>query len=333
MDRRRLFKMTGSLAVGGVILSVVGRKVWDMFKRPDKLFYDSKRTKGPVLLKEDGDFVSPYRLVYGFLVPDDICAMEVAGGSIYIATPNNISVYGLSGELQTNFPTPSDVRDIAVHEDSIYVLYPTRIEVYGRQGDMRLGWDACSDDSDYCSLAVCRDGVFVTDAGAKNICQYSLDGTLSRFIQSPRGFVVPSYCFGITYMDGIIYCSNPGRHLVESYTTKGEFVASFGKSGTEAGAFSGCCNPAILTPSNSGELLTSEKGVPRISCYRADGSFRSVLLDSRALGGGHEAYDVRVMKDKLIVSGGKKVSVFQYDKRFSSQTECGQCEADCPLKR
>ena len=146
------------------------------------------------------------------------------------------------------------------------------------------------------------------------------------------GFIVPSYCFAITYMDGRIYCSNPGRHRVESYSTGGEFLAAFGKSGADAGAFSGCCNPAIITPANGGELLTSEKGIPRISCYAADGQFRSVLLDSRALGGGHTAYDVRVMKDKLIVAGGDKVSVFQYNKSLSQLTLCGQCGKDCPLK-
>lgn len=332
MDKREFFKITGSLAVGGVILSVAGRGMWNMFKRPDKLFYDSKRTKGTELLKEDGDFVSPYRRIFGFLAPDDICAMEVDGGSIYIATPNNISIYGMSGELQTNFPTPSDLRDITIYEGKIYALYPTRIEIYDRLGEITNEWEACSENSDYCSLAVCPDGVFVTDAANKNICKYNLDGTLARFIQSPKGFIVPSYCFGITYMDGIVYCSNPGRHLVESYSTDGEFVAAFGKPGTEAGAFSGCCNPAVLTPSNNGELLTSEKGIPRISCYRTDGSFRSVLLDNKALGGGHNAYDVRVMKDKLIVAGGNKVSVFQYDKRLSALTACGQCDADCPLK-
>lgn len=332
MDKRKFLKITGSLAVGGVILSVVGRQIWDLFKRPGKLFYDSKRKKGPVLLKEDGDFVSPYRRVYGFVADDDIRALEVVEGSIYIAMPNVISVYGLSGELQTNFCTPSDIRDMTVHDGRIYALFPSRIEVYDRQGNVTAECDACSSNSDYCSLAVCQEGVFVTDASNKNICKYNLDGTLARFIKSPKGFVVPSYSFGITFMDGVIYCSNPGRHQVESYTTEGEFIASFGKSGTEPGAFSGCCNPVFLTPSNNGELLTSEKGIPRISCYRTDGTFRSVLLDGKALGGGHDAYDIRVMKDRLIVTGGNKVSVFQYDKRLSQLTACGQCEEDCPLK-
>lgn len=332
MDKRSFLKLSGSLTIGGVILFVTGRGMWKMFKRPEKLFYDSKRAKGTVLLKEDGDFVSPYRRVFGFQVPDEICAMEVDGGSIYIAMPNSISVYGMSGELQTTFPTRSDLRDLTVYDNLIYALFSTRVEVYNRRGDTIREWDACGENSDYCSFVVCPEGVFVTDAANKNICKYNLDGTLACFIQSPKGFIVPSYCFGITYSDGVIYCSNPGRHQVESYTTDGNFIASFGKSGTEAGAFSGCCNPVFLIPSNHGELLTSEKGIPRISCYRTDGKFRSVLLDSKALGGGHQAYDIRLMKDKLIVVGGDKISVFQYDVRLSGQTECGQCEADCPLK-
>ena len=332
MERRVYLKTIGSLAVGGVALSVVGRNVWNLFRHPDRLFYDSRRTKGITLLEENGDFVSPYRRTFGFEVPDDICALDIEGGSIFIATPNNIYIYGLSGELQTNFSTPGDLRDIAVSEGCIYALFPARIEVYDRQGETVQQWDACSETSDYCSIAVCPDGVFVTDAADKNVCKYNLDGTLARFIQSPVGFIVPSYCFAVTYLNDCIYCSNPGRHRVEIYSTEGEFLSSFGKPGAEAGAFSGCCNPAIITPAGNGELLTSEKGIPRISCYSADGEFRSILLDSKALGGGHTAYDIRVMKDKLIASGGNKVSVFQYNKRLSQQTLCGQCSKDCPLK-
>ena len=258
--------------------------------------------------------------------------MDVEAGSIYIATPNTISVYGMSGELQTSFPTPSDLRDVAVRDGLIYALFATRIVVYDRSGEIEREWDACSENSDYCSLAVCPEGVFVTDVANKNVCKYGLDGSLMRFIESPKGFIIPSYCFDIAYMDGMIYCSNPGRHMVERYSMDGEFVGSFGKPGIEAGAFSGCCNPAVLAPSVGGELLTSEKGIPRVCCYRADGGFLSVLLDSKALGGGHAAYDVRVMKDKLIVAGGDKVSVFQYDRRLSRLTDCGQCERECPLK-
>lgn len=332
IDRRRLLQISGSLGVGAVFLSFAAAGLWKMFTHPDQLFYDSRRAHGPRLIKEDENFVSPYRRTFGFLAPGDIKALEIEEGSIYLAVEDAVCVYGSGGELQTRFSIPAGLRDLAVKEGLVYALFPTSIQVYDRRGQMQNSWEACSENSDYCALAVSQEGIFVTDAFSKNICKYNLDGTLARFIQSPKGFVVPSYSFGITCMDGKIFCSNPGRHQVECYTPDGEFVASFGKSGAQPGAFSGCCNPVILTPANSGELLTSEKGIPRISCYSEHGKFRSILLDSKALGGGHEAYKVRVMKDKLIVVAGNKVSVFQYDRKQSQQTQCGQCEKDCPLK-
>lgn len=335
MDRRKFLKVSGSLAVGGAILSVVGAGMWKLFTKPGDLFYGTKRTKGFSLMEEEDDeepLVSPYRRTFGFEVPDEINALDVEGGSIYLATPNQVYIYGLSGELQYNFSIPSGLRDLAVYEGKVYALFPAAVEVYDRHGELVRQWAACSDGADYCSMAVCAEGVFVTDASNKHICKYQPDGTFACFINSPKGFVVPSYSFGITAVDGKIFCSNPGRHQVEQYTTDGTFVASFGKSGAGKGAFSGCCNPVVVTPANNGELLTSEKGIPRVSCYSQEGAFRSVLLDAKALGGGHDAYRIRVMKDKLIVAGGDKVSVFQYNKQQSQLTECGQCNQDCPLK-
>lgn len=106
IDRRKFLKISGSLLVGGIFVSIAGHGLWKMFKRPESLFYDSKREKGFRLMEDQKDFVSPYRRTFGFVVPDEITALEVYGGSIYVATQNNIYIYGLSGELQTNFPIP-----------------------------------------------------------------------------------------------------------------------------------------------------------------------------------------------------------------------------------
>ena len=317
---------------GAAFVGVMGRSLWKMLTNPGDLFYDAKEVKRAKDALERAQFVSPYRRTFGFMAPDEISAFELMDSQIVVATPNNIYKYDLAGNLVANFSVRSDVRDIAVYDNKLYLLFPSRIEVYDKDDVMSQEWEACNDDADYCSMTVCKGGVFVTDANAKNICQYYLDGTLARFIKSPNGFIVPSYSFGITNMSDYVYCSNPGRHLVEQYTTDGEYVASFGKAGVGAGEFSGCCNPVQITTTEAGELLTSEKGIPRISCYGSDGTFRSVLLDDKALGGGHVAYDIRVLGDKLIVTGGKKVSVFQYDERRSAQTLCGSCEVDCPMK-
>ncbi|MBP5387379.1 MAG: hypothetical protein J6Y97_08370 [Prevotella sp.] len=332
MSRRKFLQVSGSLMIGAAFAGVIGRSLWKLFNSPGDLFYDAKTAKRNKAKEEMANYVSPYRLTSGFIAPDVITALEVLDKQIVIATPNNILLYGLDGSLDENFAIRSDLRDMAVFAGKIYLLFASRVEVYDPQGNLLQEWNACSDDADYCSLTVFDAGVFVTDAQAKNICQYHLDGSLARFIESPKGFVVPSYSFGITNLNGSVFCSNPGRHQVEQYTAKGEFVASFGKSGIGAGEFSGCCNPVQITTTATGELLTSEKGLPRISCYASDGTFRSILLDDKALGGGHAAYDVRMMDNKLIVTGANKVSVFQYDNRRSAQTQCGSCTVDCPMK-
>ena len=332
ITRRRFLQVGGSLALGAVFMGVMGRSLWKMLTNPAEIFYDAKATKRTKDSVDAAQFVSPYRRTFGFVVPDEILALELMGKLIVVATPNHIYMYGLDGSLNENFSVRSDVRDMAVFGNKLYLLFPSRIEVYDAKGTQMQEWEACSTDADYCSLTVFEGGVFVTDASAKTICQYHLDGSLARFIKSPNGFVVPSYSFGITNIGGRVFCSNPGRHLVEQYTAEGAFVGSFGKSGPGAGEFSGCCNPVQMTATAAGELLTSEKGLPRISCYGSDGTFRSILLDDKALGGGHAAYDVRVLDDKLIVAGGKKISVFQYDDRRSAQTLCGACTVDCPIK-
>lgn len=318
--------------LGAAFMGVMGRGLWKMLTNPGELFYDAKGTKRTKDTTERLQFVSPYRRTFGFMAPDEILALELLDDQIVVATPNYVYMYGLDGSLCSNFSVRSNLRDVAVYDHQLYLLFPARIEIYDTEGNAQKEWAACSDDADYCQLTVFDGGVFVTDASAKNICQYGLDGTLKRFIKSPRGFVVPSYSFGITNMEGHVFCSNPGRHVVEEYTADGDYVGAFGRSGSAPGEFSGCCNPVQVTTTSAGELLTSEKGLPRISCYAKDGTFLSVLLDDQALGGGHAAYDVRVMDDKLIVAGGKKVSVFQYDPRRASQTLCGSCTLDCPMK-
>lgn len=339
LSRKGFLQLCGSVAAGTVIAGGTGSLLWKMFSKPDDVFYQTG-SQNTADNNNRSDFKSSYRKLSSFKADDEIEAFEVMGDRLIVITPNNLNIYTADGNLMNNFAIGSDVRDIAVCNDEIYVLFPTRIEVYLTDGALVREWEACSDNSDYCSLTVFGDHVFVTDAANKNICQYHTDGTLARFINSPKGFVVPSYFFSITHIGETVYCSNPGRHLVESYSTDGEFLASFGEAGLAAGRFSGCCNPVYVTGSPTGEILTSEKGVPRISCYSPSGEFRSILLDQKTLGGGHDAYEIRVMNDdKVVVAGKSGIATFQYDEQLamasahsSSASACALCGIDCPLR-
>ena len=280
-------------------------------------------------------FVSPYKQTNRLDAASKIRGFAISENTIYAALSDKVSVFDLSGQHQRDFAIKADVRDIRVEETTIYLLYPTSIDLYSLEGKIKDGWKACSAHADYCSLTSTQDYVFVTDAEDKLICQFDKQGKPVRFIKSPEGFIIPSYAFDIIQINDTLYCSNSGRHRVESYTPEGKFIASFGVAGTQAGAFAGCCNPVYLEKSADGNILTSEKGIPRISCYGKDGTFRTVLFDSNTLGGGTSACEMHVSGENIYIANGKTISVYSRDVACNVSTEksCAGCEAECPLRK
>jgi hypothetical protein len=271
-------------------------------------------------------FVSPYKKMYSFDVASDILCFDIHENIIYVALNNQISIFDLLGKHLYNSEIEANVRDIAIDSVMIFLLYPTKIVSYTLKGEKICEMNACSDNSDYCSFTTTKDYIFVTDAENKHIVQYDKQGKLVRFIRSPEGFVIPSYSFDIMNINDTIYCSNSGRHKVESYTIDGEFIASFGTAGTQIGAFAGCCNPVYLAKTASGNILTSEKGNPRISYYGKDGKFRTLLFDNNTLGGGTDAYKVRFFEEYIYIAQEKTISVYAIEITCPPNVKsCGEC--------
>ncbi len=327
ISRRKFLQLCGTAVAGVGIAGLTGFFLHKKLTATgEPIASGSNQTAGT-------PFSSPYKLISTFQVPDTIQAFELAGDQLIVAASNQVFMYNTEGALTNTFTVGSNLRDIAADNNHLYLLFPARIEVYDLSGEWLRDWEACDDTADYCSMTLAPGALFATDAANKNICQYTTEGQFVRFIQSPDGFIVPSYSFGITYTDGVLYCSNPGRHRVEKYTPDGTYISSFGKSGNAPGLFSGCCNPVHLTHTATGEIITSEKGIPRISCYGTDGTFRSLLLDSKTLGGGHAAYDIKLRNDLLFVAGNNRISIFRYDKTQAANTACSTCKANCPLRQ
>ena len=298
----------------------------------------------PVFGSDSNDGVrTPYKKINSIKVKSEILSFDLSDNNIYMAVNHAVMVYNKTGKLIKEIPVGKEIRDIKVEDDRIYLLYPAEIEVFTLDGVRITGWEARRPNSDYCAMTPANDYIFVTDAGNKNICKYTKEGDFIAIILSPNGFIIPSYAFDIVNIGDTIYCSNSGRHQIESYTINGEYIASFGKSGSEAGSFAGCCNPVYLecnngipavanncNPSNlptpqQGYILTSEKGNPRISCYNRDGKFKAILLGSKMLGGGTKAYRMKVQGDKIYVAGKNLLSEFVFDPQLASQSACAGC--------
>ena len=329
ISRKGFLQMAGSVIAGGTIIGTTGYLIGN---RSNQL----KNNGENHLLQNDAisnvPFQSPYKLVSSFSTTNEIKGFEIYKNQLVVATTNNIAIYNSSGQLNHKFAIANNLRDITVENDRIYLLYPSQIKVYNLEGQLKNEWEACGENSDYCSIAASPYHLFVTDASNKNICQYTVDGQLERFIESPNRFIIPSYTFGITYANNSIYCSNPGRHSVERYSVKGQYISSFGEPGNAPGRFCGCCNPVYIDYTSVGEIITSEKGNPRISCYDSEGNFRNVLLNVSMMGGGNNAYRVKVDQDKIMVAGNRMVSTFKYDKTLANKSGCSSCGINCPLK-
>ncbi|GHU88704.1 hypothetical protein FACS1894155_04100 [Bacteroidia bacterium] len=329
ISRKKFLKTVGSVVVGGSIAGVSG------FVIKENLW---KNGLVPASVKDmdttgDENFVSPYKQIASFATVGNIEAFEQYGGRLYIATANTISITDDYGKPTLHFTVKEGIiRDMAVGEDGIYLLRPYSIEVYSFAGKLVREWKACSEHADYCSFALAENFVFVTDKDNKNICKYTSEGDFVKFIESPNRFVIPSLTYGIAYAGGKLYCSNSGRHQVEIYTLDGEYTGKFGSPGGNPGAFCGCCNPVHLTYTPSGEIITSEKGNPRISCYGGDGTFRSILLNNKTLGGGTAAYEAKVAGDKIFVAGKNLLTIYAYDSQLAAAGACNDCNAKCGLK-
>jgi hypothetical protein len=255
--------------------------------------------------------ISPYKKVKSFKAKSEIITFDLLGDKIYMAVNQAVLIYDMEGTLVKQIPASGkEIRDIKVEDERIYLLYPSEIEVFTLEGERFAGWSARRNSSDYCSIVLSSEYIFVTDAGNKNICRYTREGDFLDFILSPNSFIIPSYAFDIINIQDTLYCSNSGRNRVERYTLEGKYLGSFGKAGSEAGSFAGCCNPTFLAATQYGDIITSEKGSPRISCYDREGTFKDILLGSRMLGGGTKAYSVKVQDDRIYVAGKNTLTVF-----------------------
>jgi len=296
-----------------------------------------KKTIQPNRENEENMFISPYKKINSFDAVSDILCFEVGvfQNWILVVLADRISFFEHSGKHLYDFQIEEGVRDVAVYDLMIYLLYPTKIVPYALKGCRGKEWEACSNNSDYCAITASKEYIFVTDAENKHIVQYDKQGKLVRFIKSREGFVIPSYSFDIINVNDTIYCSNSGRHKVESYTVNGKFIASFGKAGTQVGAFSGCCNPVYLAKNTDETILTSEKGNPRISCYEKNGDFREILFDNKILGDETNAYKVRIFDENIYIASGKTISVYGKDAANYVVTACPtnvkSC-AECPMR-
>ena len=237
-----------------------------------------------VLYREDSRVETGFSEARGLAVDE--------GGRIYVAGDRAIRTFDDSGSLESEVALHSEPYCLCVAEDgTIYVGMLGHVEVYDPSGRRLASWDSPGAKSYFTSVVSSGNDVWVADAGDRIVLHYNREGRLLRRIGQPDpskdvpGLVVPSPHLDVfPGVDGSVWVANPGNHRLELRGPDGSLKRSWGKESFKIEGFSGCCNPTDFTMLPDGRFVTSEKGLPRVKIYSAEGDFECVVAGPEAFG-------------------------------------------------
>ena len=209
--------------------------------------------------------------------------------NLYVAGADGVRVFDPNGSLLRSWRTSGAARSVALGPDgSVYVALLTKIEKYDADGNLLTSWDAAGPDAEgepyVTAIAVADENVFVADAGGRCIRRFDTTGDFISEIgkRGPEdkdvGLVVPSPFLDCAVdQEGVLYVNNPGRLRVDRYDMNGKLLGSLGRAGMKPELFCGCCNPTNIAPMSDGRVATSEKGIPRVKVYDAQGKMLAYI--------------------------------------------------------
>ena len=210
---------------------------------------------------------------------------------IYVAGGRAIQIFNPGGSRDGEIVLDIEPRCLAVagtahsSPDRIYVGTNTHVEVFDSDGARLAVWEQPGPKSQITSIALAEDAVFVADAGERVVLRYDLAGKLLGRIggrddrDNLPGFIVPSPYFDVAIApDGLLRVVNTGVLRVETYTLDGTLQSAWrGQPSVAIRGFSGCCNPAHIAILPNGNIVTAEKGLPRVKVYTNGGEFVCVV--------------------------------------------------------
>ena len=207
-------------------------------------------------------------------------------GRLYVSGIGVTGSYDrLSGARVGGFKVADTPRALASDPGGgIYAAMRDRVEVYEARASSGADGRSLGPKAVLTSIAATKSDIWVADAGNRVAIKYNPSGQVVALIgkkdpakHSP-GIVTPSPHLDVAAAaGGGVWISNPGRWELELYTADGTMTRSWGKASFAIDGFSGCCNPTDFAILPGGKFVTSEKGLPRVKVYTADGKFEGVV--------------------------------------------------------
>lgn len=236
---------------------------------------------------------------------DDPWAIAVGpDGRLWVAGDREVQVRAADGVLLARIPIEGRATCLAVDDRRLYVGVTDRVAVFDASDLSPLAmWPPLGEGTRLTSIALSGDGIWLADAGRARLGRFDAEGAFHGAIPADHDdpaawatsghFAVPSPYFDVALSQGNVVVANPGWHRVETWTAEGESVGSWGRQSSELAGFAGCCGPAQLAALGGGELVTVDKGLPRVKVYRADGSLRDVVATEERFAGHERACEGR----------------------------------------
>ena len=217
---------------------------------------------------------------------------------LYLAGDRMVRALDRTGKTVLEFRTDLEPQRVAASPaGTIYVAMKDHVEVFDAAGKRQAAWAAAGTDALLVCVVAGEADVFVADANGRAVIRYDLAGRVVNRIDGrgaadaaakdadDAGFIVPSPYFDVAFDPiGNVWIANPGRRRVELHAYDGRLIRNWGAASFRIDGFCGCCNPTHLAVLPDGSLVTSEKGLPRVKVYGADGDMRSVVAPPAAFG-------------------------------------------------
>lgn len=204
-------------------------------------------------------------------------------GQLVLVKEKELVLVTMDGVATTTWPMTVTVSCIAALDKHILLLGSSgRVLAFDRRSGETRPW-ANVPDANLTALAAAPEkshqtpetpAVAAADASGKCVYLFTASGQQLALIGGGKTFHVPSPFFSVAFAGNTLVIADPGRHRVTRYSFAGELLDAWGEPGESDARFCGCCNPARLAVLASGEILTSEKGTPRVKVLSPTGQLQ-----------------------------------------------------------
>jgi hypothetical protein len=276
-----------TILIIALMLVLAGMLVYDLFlkEKPiqSKLIEVTNKSEDSVHVKKSSDksYQETFKRDMVFNKP---AGLYYHNEQLFVSGDSAIMILNTEGK-ELNRLRFSDVpKNLIVRNDTFFVLFKNYVAAYRNGEDELFQTEKFNDRALFTSLTVNDDWLFVADAGNKKVFRFNLSGEKIDEFEGfsgndiLHGFIIPSPYFHLELNSkNELWVVNPGMHLLQQYTPKGDLENMWGETGMFTEGFSGCCNPAYFSFLPNGNFVTSEKGAVRVKIYSSKGEFLELV--------------------------------------------------------